>query len=44
MVSEDKSFQDSCKKLVEMSSRRGNLDDITVMVVNLGSFIEEASN
>lgn len=29
----------SCKKLVDISSNRGNKDDITVMVINLQNFI-----
>ncbi|KAF8404346.1 hypothetical protein HHK36_009229 [Tetracentron sinense] len=32
---------ESCKKLVDMSSSRGNRDDITVMVVNLQNFAAE---
>ncbi|XP_059631010.1 probable protein phosphatase 2C 2 [Cornus florida] len=29
----------SCRKLVDLSSSRGNIDDITVMVINLQKFI-----
>lgn len=29
----------SCKKLVNMSSSRGSMDDITVMVINLQNFL-----
>ncbi|GMY07928.1 probable protein phosphatase 2C 2 [Fagus crenata] len=29
----------SCKKLVDMSFSRGNMDDITVMVINLQNFV-----
>ncbi|OWM67526.1 hypothetical protein CDL15_Pgr028389 [Punica granatum] len=43
VVSQEKSLQESCKKLVDMSSCRGNLDDITVMVINLQSFAQEAN-
>ncbi|KAK4741073.1 hypothetical protein SAY87_024661 [Trapa incisa] len=39
VVSQEKSLQDSCRKLVEMSSSRGNLDDITVMAVDLRGFV-----
>ncbi|XP_015888481.3 probable protein phosphatase 2C 74 [Ziziphus jujuba] len=28
----------SCKKLIDMSTSRGNMDDVTVMVINLQSF------
>jgi len=30
---------ESCKKLVDMSFGRGNMDDITVMVINLQNFV-----
>ncbi|XP_043720780.1 probable protein phosphatase 2C 74 [Telopea speciosissima] len=30
---------ESCKKLVDISSRRGNKDDATVMVINLQNFV-----
>ncbi|XP_060175585.1 probable protein phosphatase 2C 2 [Lycium barbarum] len=39
VVSKEKSSILACKKLVDMSARRGNLDDITVMVINLQSFL-----
>ncbi|KAK9270852.1 hypothetical protein L1049_026438 [Liquidambar formosana] len=39
VVSRDKNSIESCKKLVDMSSSRGNMDDITVMVINLQKFM-----
>ncbi|EEF36866.1 probable protein phosphatase 2C 74 [Ricinus communis] len=33
----------ACKKLVDMSFSRGNLDDITVMVINLQNFMANGS-
>ncbi|TXG53480.1 hypothetical protein EZV62_022649 [Acer yangbiense] len=38
VVSKEKKSIESCKKLIEMSSSRGNMDDITVMVINLQNF------
>ena len=32
---------ESCKKLVDISSSRGNVDDITVMVINLQKFVAD---
>jgi len=37
-----KNSTESCKKLVDMSLSRGNIDDITVMVINLRSFATNA--
>ncbi|XP_059631009.1 probable protein phosphatase 2C 2 [Cornus florida] len=34
----------SCRKLVDLSSSRGNIDDITVMVINLQKFIVNQSS
>lgn len=39
VVLRERNAQESCKKLVDISCRRGNMDDITVMVVNLENFI-----
>ncbi|XVF63436.1 hypothetical protein PTKIN_Ptkin09bG0087000 [Pterospermum kingtungense] len=39
VVLRERNAQESCKKLVDISCGRGNLDDITVMVVNLENFI-----
>ncbi|KAK4804286.1 hypothetical protein SAY86_004103 [Trapa natans] len=39
-VSQDESFEDSCRKLIEMSACRGSLDDITVMVIDLRDFVK----
>ncbi|PON36147.1 Protein phosphatase [Parasponia andersonii] len=39
VVIREKSVLKACKKLVDMSSSRGNLDDITVMVINLQNFV-----
>ncbi|XP_020245006.1 probable protein phosphatase 2C 74 [Asparagus officinalis] len=39
VVLKNREFMKSCKDLVEMSCRRGNRDDITVMIVNLQSFV-----
>lgn len=33
------SLQESCKELVDITSSRGNMDDVTVMVINLQSFV-----
>ncbi|KAF9603532.1 hypothetical protein IFM89_037013 [Coptis chinensis] len=38
MVLRHESYIESCKKLVDISSSRGNKDDITVMVVDLKNF------
>ncbi|KAL5843268.1 hypothetical protein ACOSQ4_009226 [Xanthoceras sorbifolium] len=39
VVSKDKKNTiESCKKLIELSSSRGNMDDITIMVINLQKF------
>ncbi|XP_031503214.1 probable protein phosphatase 2C 74 [Nymphaea colorata] len=38
-VMKNRSRTESCRKLVEMSSRRGNKDDITIMVVDLLKFM-----
>ncbi|KAI9177462.1 hypothetical protein LWI28_015508 [Acer negundo] len=38
VVSKEKNSIESCKRLIEMSSSRGNMDDITVMVINLQNF------
>ncbi|KAI4389367.1 hypothetical protein MLD38_001598 [Melastoma candidum] len=32
-------MEKGCKKLIELSSSRGNLDDITVLLINLQSFV-----
>nr|GMD60777.1 probable protein phosphatase 2C 74 [Ipomoea batatas] len=37
VLSENNSMK-SCKKLVDLSSKRGSLDDVTVMVINLQNF------
>ncbi|PRQ22522.1 putative protein-serine/threonine phosphatase [Rosa chinensis] len=39
VVLKEKDSLKSCKKLVNMSSSRGSMDDITVMVINLRSFL-----
>ena len=39
VVLRENSVSKACKKLVDMSSSRGNLDDITVMVINLQNFV-----
>ncbi|KAL5571740.1 hypothetical protein UlMin_021337 [Ulmus minor] len=39
VVVNESNSKKGCKKLVEMSSSRGNMDDISVMVVNLHTFI-----
>ncbi|KAJ0085947.1 hypothetical protein Patl1_07724 [Pistacia atlantica] len=39
VVSRDNNSLESCKKLIEISSSRGNMDDITVMVINLQKFV-----
>ncbi|KAI3417451.1 PPM-type phosphatase domain-containing protein [Psidium guajava] len=38
LVSKQSNFQESCKKLVELACSRGNVDDITVMLINLRNF------
>ncbi|KAA8528035.1 hypothetical protein F0562_035096 [Nyssa sinensis] len=43
VVLRDKSLLESCKKLVNISSTRGNIDDITVMVIKLQKFVASAS-
>lgn len=40
----DSSILKACKTLVEMSSSRGNVDDITVMVINLRNFVQQPTN
>ncbi|XP_062073148.1 probable protein phosphatase 2C 2 isoform X2 [Humulus lupulus] len=40
IVLRENSILKACKKLVDMSSSRGNMDDITVMVVNLHNFVQ----
>ncbi|KAF2297059.1 hypothetical protein GH714_016210 [Hevea brasiliensis] len=39
VVLRDGNSVESCKKLVDMSFGRGNMDDITVMVINLHNFL-----
>ncbi|KAF5741944.1 hypothetical protein HS088_TW10G00952 [Tripterygium wilfordii] len=39
VLGDDKNSVESCKKLVEISCSRGNMDDITVMVINLRNLI-----
>uniref|UniRef100_A0A803PRJ0 PPM-type phosphatase domain-containing protein n=1 Tax=Cannabis sativa TaxID=3483 RepID=A0A803PRJ0_CANSA len=39
IVLREKSTLKACKRLVDMSSSRGNMDDITVMVVKLHNFM-----
>jgi protein phosphatase 1L len=39
VVLREKNLLVSCKKLVDMSSSRGSMDDITVMVINLQNFV-----
>ncbi|XP_044475183.1 probable protein phosphatase 2C 2 [Mangifera indica] len=39
VVSRDNNSLESCKKLIEISSSRGNMDDITVMVIKLQKFV-----
>ncbi|CAI0556146.1 unnamed protein product [Linum tenue] len=34
-------LMEACKKLVQLSFSRGNLDDATVMVISLGSFMDQ---
>lgn len=41
MVLRGKSRLDSCKELVDLSFGRGNTDDVTVMVVDLESFVRK---
>lgn len=40
VVSQRRSLLESCKLLIELSCRRGNRDDITVMVIQLKSFVQ----
>lgn len=40
LVLREKNPLESCKKLVDLSTNRGNKDDITVMVINLQRFIK----
>nr|GMD72779.1 probable protein phosphatase 2C 74 [Ipomoea batatas] len=42
VLSENNSMK-SCKKLVDLSSKRGSLDDVTVMVINLQNFFISTS-
>jgi protein phosphatase 1L len=35
----EKNLLMSCRKLADMSCSRGNVDDITVMVINLQNFV-----
>lgn len=42
VVSGEKNLLTSCKKLVDMSCSRGNMDDITVMVIDLHNFMVPA--
>lgn len=39
VISGSKNLVESCKKLVDITSSRGNIDDVTVMVINLQSFV-----
>ena len=39
MGRKDNDGMNACKRLMEMSFRRGNMDDVTVMVVHLQHFI-----
>ncbi|GLT71546.1 hypothetical protein SLA2020_435560 [Shorea laevis] len=39
VVLREKNMLMACKKLVDMSCSRGNMDDITVMVINLQNFV-----
>ncbi|KAJ9129347.1 hypothetical protein P3X46_033868 [Hevea brasiliensis] len=39
VVLRDGNSVESCKKLIDMSFGRGNMDDITVMVINLHNFL-----
>lgn len=39
VVLREKNWLMSCKRLIHMSSSRGNMDDITVMVINLQNFV-----
>ncbi|KAG2714056.1 hypothetical protein I3760_03G008300 [Carya illinoinensis] len=43
VVSKEKNLLKSCKKLVDMSCSRGNMDDITVMLINLQYFAVSGS-
>lgn len=38
VVSSNNNLLESCRKLVDMSSSKGNRDDITVMMINLENF------
>ncbi|KAH9781639.1 protein-serine/threonine phosphatase [Citrus sinensis] len=42
VVSRNKSSMESCKNLIDISSSRGNMDDITVMVINLDKFVPKS--
>ncbi|KAF9661513.1 hypothetical protein SADUNF_Sadunf19G0076700 [Salix dunnii] len=42
LILRDKNSIESCKKLVDISLSRGNIDDITVMVINLRDFATNA--
>lgn len=42
VVSRNKGSMESCKKLIDISSSRGNIDDITVMVINLDKFVPKS--
>lgn len=42
VVSRNKNSVESCKKLIDISSSRGNMDDITVMVINLDKFVPKS--
>ncbi|CAK7328839.1 unnamed protein product [Dovyalis caffra] len=39
VILRDKNSVESCKKLVDISFSRGNMDDITVMAINLQNFV-----
>ena len=39
VVLRERNAQESCKKLVDISCGRGNMDDIIVMVINLENFV-----
>lgn len=43
VVLRDKNSIESCKKLIDISFNRGNIDDITVMVINLQRFMPTGS-
>ncbi|XP_059629708.1 probable protein phosphatase 2C 2 [Cornus florida] len=44
VVLKDRNSLKSCRNLVDLSSSRGNIDDITVMVINLQKFVVNQSN